>query len=98
MNDSQSQGAAVSEPSSTPRAAARQAAVFAALREVAPEADLSVLQPAERLRDQLDLDSMDFLNFLIGLHRRTGAEIPESDYARLGTLEDVLAYLAAHGA
>jgi len=44
----------------------------------------------------LDLDSMDFLNFMIGLHERTGIEIPELDYPQLATVERCAAYLVAH--
>ena len=44
----------------------------------------------------LDLDSMDFLNFMIGLHQRTGIEIPELDYPQLATVERCAAYLVAH--
>jgi acyl carrier protein len=63
------------------------------LAGIAPEADLSTLGDDEDLRDALDLDSMDFLNFLIGLHERTGATIPEADSAKLRTLRGVVAYL-----
>ena len=47
------------------------------------------------LREQVDLDSMDWLNFLIGLHEKLKVDIPEADYARLRTLDDLLAYLGA---
>jgi acyl carrier protein len=47
------------------------------------------------LREQVDLDSMDWLGFLVGLHRQLGVDIPETDYAKLVTLDDLLAYLAA---
>ncbi|MCC6535059.1 MAG: acyl carrier protein [Burkholderiales bacterium] len=47
------------------------------------------------LRDQLDLDSMDWLDVLVGLHERLKVDIPESDYARLVTLDDLVAYLGA---
>ena len=45
------------------------------------------------MRAQIDLDSMDWLSFLLGLHRELSVDIPESDYARLVTLTDVVAYL-----
>ena len=48
-----------------------------------------------RLREELDLDSMDFLNLLVGVHQRTGIEIPEADYPKLATLDRLVAYLAA---
>jgi len=47
----------------------------------------------EDLRDAIDLDSMDFLNFVIALHERTGVDIPEADYPRLRTLDGAIAYL-----
>ena len=45
------------------------------------------------LRDQLDIDSMDYLNFLIGLNARTGVEVPERDYGQLATIDDCVAYV-----
>jgi acyl carrier protein len=60
-----------------------------------PEADLAGLVPGENLRESLDIDSFDFLNFLIGLHETLGVEIPEADYERLISLEDILRYLSA---
>lgn len=65
------------------------------LGELAPEADMSALKPEVRIRDQLDLDSMDFLNFLIAVHEATGVDIPEVDYPKLRTLNDLIAYLQA---
>ena len=61
---------------------------------IAPEVDAGALDPHVRLRDQVDLDSVDWLNFLIALHARLGVEIPETDYGRLQTLDGILAYLA----
>ena len=63
------------------------------LLSVAPEADPASIAPALPLRDQLDIDSFDFLNFVIGLHRSLGVEIPEADYAQLATLDGAVAYL-----
>ena len=51
--------------------------------------------PAEELVEQLDIDSMDFLNLIVAVHERTGIEIPERDYAKLSTLDDAVAYLLA---
>jgi acyl carrier protein len=68
--------------------------VLAELRRIAPEVEESELKPDRLLRDQVDLDSMDWLNFLVALHERLKVEIPESDYARLGTLDQVVDYLA----
>ena len=69
--------------------------VIATLRRIAPEVAPGELQPRVPLRDQVDLDSMDWLNFLVGLHGRLGVDIPEADYSKLVTLDDLLAYLAA---
>jgi len=68
-------------------------AFFATLRRIAPEVAPEELVPDRPLRDQVDLDSMDWLNFLVGLHAALGVEIPESDYAKLVTVDDMLAYL-----
>lgn len=65
------------------------------LQNIAPEADLSLLKPDRRIRDQLDLDSMDFLNFVIGLHTALQIDIPERDYSKLASLDGCKSYLAA---
>lgn len=72
--------------------------VLAVLGEIAPEADPAAIDPGESLREQLDLDSMDFLNFVIGVHKRLGVEIPEADYPKLASLDGAMAYLEAKGA
>jgi acyl carrier protein len=63
------------------------------LKSIAPEIEEDELRDDRPLRNQVDLDSMDWLNFLLGLHRELKVEIPEADYARLVTLNDVTAYL-----
>ncbi len=65
------------------------------LRQIAPEADLDDVEPDEGIREALDLDSIDFLNFVIGIHDRTGIEIPERDYPELATLGGCVDYLVA---
>jgi acyl carrier protein len=69
--------------------------VLRALGEIAPEADLASLKPDVSFRDQLDIDSMDFLNFVIALHEDLRVEIPEADYANLITLNGCVEYLAS---
>ncbi len=69
--------------------------VLAALSEVAPELEPQSLDPQVELRNQLDLDSMDFLNFVLALHKALGVDIPEADYRKLSTLDSCVAYLAA---
>ena len=68
--------------------------VLRVLGQIAPEADLSQLNPTRRLRDQLDIDSMDLLNFVIALHKELHVEIPEADYPKLATLQSCVDYLA----
>jgi acyl carrier protein len=72
-----------------------RALVLQALGEIAPEADLAAVKPDVALRDQLDLDSMDVLNFAVGLNAALGVEIPEADYAKIATLDGCLDYLMA---
>jgi len=72
--------------------------VLTALGDIAPEADLDGMDPNGSFQDQLDLDSMDFLDFAIRLHEETGVEIPEIDYPQASTLNDCVAYLESHGA
>jgi acyl carrier protein len=71
-------------------------AVLRILAKIAPEVRGQDLATSVNLRDQLDLDSMDALNFMIALHEEFGVDIPESDYAKLTTLDGIVAYLAAH--
>ena len=68
-------------------------AVLRVLGEIAPEADLSTIKPDVPFRDQLDLDSMDLLNFVIALHEALRVEIPEADYPKLATLDGAVHYL-----
>jgi acyl carrier protein len=65
---------------------------------IAPEADLGTVAGDADLREAFDLDSMDFMNLVIGLHERTGIDIPEADYGQLFTLDGAVAYLQAKGA
>jgi acyl carrier protein len=62
---------------------------------IAPEADLSTVPGNADLREALDLDSMDILNFVAALHERTARAIPESDTPRLLTLDGLVAYFEA---
>ena len=78
---------------------AAQARALAAevLAGIAPEADLATLGPDQDLRAALDLDSMDYLNFVIGISERSGIAIPESDAPRLASLRTLEAYLCGAG-
>ena len=68
--------------------------IFEVLRDIAPEADPAMVAGNEDLREVLDLDSMDFMNFVVGLHAHTGLDVPEADYPKLRTIEGIVAYLA----
>ncbi|HEU5084031.1 MAG TPA: phosphopantetheine-binding protein [Acidimicrobiales bacterium] len=65
------------------------------LADIAPEVDLDDARPDGQLQEELGLDSMDFLNLMIGIHQATGLEIPERDYPALSTLAGAIDYLAA---
>ncbi len=69
--------------------------VISSLTEVAPDIDADAIDPDAELAEELDIDSMDFLNVIVAIHRRTGIEIPERDYPKLATLTAAVAYLAA---
>lgn len=72
-----------------------RASVLDVLGRIAPELDAASLKPAAELRAELDLDSMDFLNFAIGLSETFRIDIPEADYRKLATLDGCVAYIAA---
>jgi acyl carrier protein len=74
-----------------------RAAVLEVLAQIAPEADFASIEPNVSLRDQLDIDSMDFLNFLIALNTKLHVDIPERDYGQLTTLDACVDYLSARG-
>ena len=65
------------------------------LSNIAPEVDLATIDPASDLREAIDINSMDFLNFITAIHHRLGVEIPELDYPKLITLDGAVAYIAA---
>lgn len=69
--------------------------VLGILGEIAPEADLNQLKPDVSFRDQLDIDSMDFLNFVIALDEELHVSIPESEYAKLSSLDSSVELLSS---
>jgi len=71
--------------------------LFEELANIAPEADPAAVDPDADLREELDIDSMDFLNLIIALHKRLKVEIPEADYARLATVNGAVGYLLRAG-
>ena len=68
--------------------------VIKTLSGIVPELDPRHLKSAVNLRDQLDVDSMDFLNFLIALHQEFGVDVPEADAGKLATIDACVDYLA----
>ena len=70
--------------------------VLSVLTNIAPEVEADDTRDNILLRDQVDLDSMDWLNFLVGIHKRLHVDIPESEYAGLRTLTDVVRYVDEH--
>lgn len=67
----------------------------AVLADIAPDADLRDVKRTANLREALDIDSMDFLRLVQGVHARTGIDIPEADYRKVGTLDALVGYLIA---
>lgn len=72
-------------------------AVHTALGKVAPDVDLATVTEDSRLRQDLELDSLDFLRLVQSLDTATGVDIPERDYPQVGTVRGLIDYLAAHG-
>ena len=70
-----------------------RAVVLGSLGQVAPELNLETIDPHASIRDQYDLDSVDYLNFIVAIHTKTGIDIPEVDYPKLVTLDDCVEYV-----
>jgi acyl carrier protein len=70
-----------------------RAAIINIITDIAPDEDLSHLKGDVRLREQIDLDSMDFLDIVMELRKRYGVEVPEADYMQLATLDSSVEYL-----
>ncbi len=68
-------------------------AIIDIITAIVPDEDCSDIDPHKNLRDQLDLDSMDFLDIVMELRKRYGVEVPEDDYPNLATLSGCVEYL-----
>ena len=68
-------------------------AVNEELNNIAPEVDMAGIDPGADLREVMDIDSMDFLNFITAIHHRLGIDIPEIDYPKLVTIARIVTYL-----
>lgn len=71
-----------------------KALVIDTLAAIAPEVDFSTIAFDKPLREQVDIDSFDFLNVIIRLHEVLEVDIPEADYGQLATLDGALDYFA----
>ncbi|MBF2708537.1 acyl carrier protein [Flavobacterium soyangense] len=67
--------------------------VFQLLKQIAPDTEPSTLKPDENIRDTLDIDSFDSLQFLVSLDEKLGIEIPEQDYGKITTLKNLVDYI-----
>ena len=70
--------------------------IFEVLGEIAPEVDPATVDDASDLTEQLDLDSMDYLNWMLGINQATGVEIPQRDVSRFLTIDGAVDYLVTH--
>jgi acyl carrier protein len=75
-----------------------RAAIMTSLHNVAPEVSEDEIDPAKPIGPQMDVDSIDFLNVLMGIEERTGVAIPERDYPQVQTVDDTVKYVAARAA
>jgi acyl carrier protein len=64
------------------------------LSDIAPDMDIEGLRAEDDMRDSLDIDSVDFLNFVAALHEQTGIDIPERDYPMVSTIARCISYLS----
>jgi len=76
-------------------AAEVRATIVKSIGDIAPEADLAALDPAADLREALDIDSMDFLNLVIAVHKALAVDIPERDYPQVMSLDAMTTYVHA---
>ena len=67
--------------------------VYQLLKQIAPDTEPSTLQPDENIREALDIDSFDSLQFLVALNEKIGIEIPEQDYGKITTLKTLVNYI-----
>lgn len=67
--------------------------IFQLLKKIAPDTEPSTLKPDENIREALNIDSFDSLQFIVALNKKTGIEIPEEDYGKIATLQALTAYI-----
>ena len=71
-------------------------AILNIISDIAPDEDLGTIKDEEKLRDQFDLDSMDFLDIVMELRKRFNLEVPEKDYQELASMASCVEYLFPH--
>jgi acyl carrier protein len=69
--------------------------VLRILHQVAPDVDPAILDPALPIQEQVDVDSVDFMNIMVGIEHELGVDVPERDYAKVASLDGCVTYLAA---
>lgn len=67
--------------------------IFQLLKRIAPESEPSALKPEENIRETLNIDSYDTLQFIVALNEKLGIEIPEQDYGKISTVRSLLDYI-----
>ena len=67
------------------------------LRQIAPDTDPATLQADDHIRDSLNIDSFDFLQFIVALDEKLGVSIPEQDYGKVSTLRELMGFLKGVG-
>jgi acyl carrier protein len=70
-----------------------RAMIVEVIHQIVPDEDVSNLKGDVRIRDQIEMDSMDFLDIMMELRKRYGIKVPEEDYMKLSTLDGSVAYL-----
>lgn len=68
--------------------------IFQLLKHIAPDTEPSELKPDENIRETLNIDSFDSLQFIVALNEKLGIEIPEQDYGKIATLATLLSYIS----
>ena len=63
------------------------------LQQIAPDTVPASLKLEENIRETLNIDSFDFLQFIIALNEKTGVEIPEEDYGKINTIQNAIKYI-----
>lgn len=69
--------------------------LFTLLKQIAPETEPSTLKPDENIREKLNIDSFDTLQFIVSVNEKFGIEIPEEDYGKITTIDSLTSYISS---